>query len=300
VSIKKFVGIKNRILIASLAFGFIAALTMKAGTSVSAQKGKNGTTLAAVKTLDICDQGGGLWKYSGEIAVWNEGALDTQGLTIVDAIQNKTSSGFVDVYYPTITPNPTEYVILKGTTLETATVFKYEIVAPSLTGDIRNIVRVKILNHSGQAGTPFGPEPKATWTGGTPQPCYIPPTGCTYSQGHWGNTPGVVWPAPYDRNAFFFNSSKTWQQVMDTPAKGSGYYILAYQYIAALLNQANGAAVPGGVQTILDQADQFFQQNSDPAIACPTSSSCGLQKTWAGILDDYNNGRYPEGPKHCE
>jgi hypothetical protein len=45
---------------------------------------QNGTTLAAVKTIDICDNGNGTWTYSGEIAIWNQGAIDTLGLAIDD------------------------------------------------------------------------------------------------------------------------------------------------------------------------------------------------------------------------
>ena len=35
------------------------------------------------------------------------------------------------------------------------------------------------------------------------------------------------------------------------------------------------------------------------AAACPRSNSCGAQKAWGKILDDYNNGIYPGGPPHC-
>ena len=35
--------------------------------------------------------------------------------------------------------------------------------------------------------------------------------GCTYTQGYWGNKPGVVWPDPYSRDAVFFLSGQTWQ-----------------------------------------------------------------------------------------
>ena len=102
MSLKKFVGNKNRILIASLAF-VLVALTTWVGVSVSAQRpGRSGTTLATVKTLDICesldDEGNVQWKYSGEIAVWNEGAVATVGFTIQDCIQNKIGAGqFQDV-----------------------------------------------------------------------------------------------------------------------------------------------------------------------------------------------------------
>ena len=91
----------------------------------------------------------------------------------------------------------------------------------------------------------------------------------------------------------------TWQNILDQPAQGNGYYILGAQFIAATLNAANGAAVPAGVQSILTQANAWFLSAGTAATACPLNSSCGLQKTWAGILDDYNNGVYPGGPPHC-
>ncbi len=287
-----------RVLIATLALALIATVTTIIGLSVSAQR-RSGTTLAASKTIDICDLGDGNWKYSGDISVWNEGAVATTGLTIQDCIQNKTGSGqFMDIYCTDI---PVSAQIPAGTTMLTATVFHYEIIAPALTGDIRNAVKVTITNHSGSLGTPKGPEPKATWTGGTPGPCAVE-CGCTYTQGYWGNKPGVVWPAPYDRNAPFFNSGLTWQQILDAPAGGNGYIILGKQYIAAALNQANNACTPeglfgaGGTFTL---ATSFFNSASTPGTTCPTPSSCGTQKTWGGILDSYNNGVYPGGPAHC-
>src|SRR6266581_77203 len=93
----------------------------------------NSTTLTASKTLDICTpDAGATWVYSGEISVWNEGAVDTQGLTITDCIQNSTGGpeGGNTYCSPTdfsitssITPTPT--VIPAGTTKETATTFTY-------------------------------------------------------------------------------------------------------------------------------------------------------------------------------
>ena len=56
--------------------------------------------------------------------------------------------------------------------------------------------------------------------------------------------------------------------------------------------------VPASIQTLLDTADAWFLANT-PAV-CTSGSSCGTQKTWAAILDDYNNGVYPGGPQHCE
>ena len=78
---------------------------------------------------------------------------------------------------------------------------------------------------------------------------------------------------------------------------GTGYKILAVHYIAAVLNQANGAVVPSGVQAILDQADDWFSANAPSA--CSPGPSCGEQKSWAAILANYNLGTYPESPGHC-
>jgi hypothetical protein len=287
-------GLLQGLLMATLAVALLAGgLATPAGAAPA-----NGTTLAASKTLDICVQEDGSWLFSGEISVWNEGAVATQGLQIKDSIQNKTGSGqFQDAILCQEFTGPQ---IPAGTTLATATVFSYSCVDDPLTGDIRNIARITILNHSGSLGTPKGPEPKATWIGGEPPPCEEEnECGCTYTQGYWGNKPGVVWPAGYNRTDPFFNSGMTWQGLLDATPGGNGYIILAKQYIAAILNKANNACVPSGVQIIIDLATDFFTGAGTPSGACPQNSSCGLQKTWGGILDTYNNGTYPGGPAHC-
>lgn len=80
-----------------------------------------------------------------------------------------------------------------------------------------------------------------------------------------------MWPDPYSRDAVFY-SGQTWQQVMDTPVIVSqGYYQLAHQYIAAVLNNARGASVPTGVQTTLGLAYGWLIAN-DPS-ACTANGS---------------------------
>jgi hypothetical protein len=273
-----------------------------------AAPGNNGTTLAATKTIDICTTSENLYQYSGVVAVWNQGAVDTVGFNLTDTIQNKAGSGqFRDMYNVTnFSPSPAGYVIPKGSTQQTAVSFTYTYLSPSLlAGDIRNVAHPTILNHSNYLGTAYGPEPKATWLGGTPQPCSnLENGGCTYTQGYWGSKPNVVWPSGYSRNAPFFlatdskGNALSWQNVLDLPPQGNGYYILGEQYIAAVLNIANSnGVVPSGIKQIVDQATAWFGTNY-PA-ACNAGGSCGTQKTWASILDTYNNGNYPGGPKHC-
>jgi hypothetical protein len=293
----------------------VALLAGGLATQAEAQKGKSGTTLAAVKTIDVCSVDDTTWRYSGEIALWNEGAVGTKDLVIQDCIQNKTSTGqFADIYCNTIITPPAGFTgtIPDGTTQPTALTFKYSIDAAPLEGYIRNIARITITNHSGSLGTPKGPEPKATLTSEV-LPCPLDEEcGCTYTQGYWGSKPNVVWPDGYARDAQFFLSGQTWQQILDGTAGGNGYFILAHQYIAAVLNQANEACVPTGVQDVLEDAMTWLNGNTQgtdkigngqgaiPATGCYVGGSCGTQKDWGALLDDYNNGVYQGGPLHCD
>lgn len=253
----------------------------------------NGTTLQASKTIDVCVNDDGSYTYSGVVSVWNEGAQATQGLSIIDCVQNKVSG-------PVWTDNFCQQLNTSGKQIPAFTIesgamlFPYSATNGLLPGAIRNSAKVTILNHSGSIGTPKGPNPKATWAGEI-GPCEEL-CGCTFSQGYWGNTPGVVWPTPYDRNDTFYLSGQTWQQALDASPGGNAYYILAHQYIAAVLNVANGACEPSGVQDTIDLATEWFDNNA-PAACGP--GSCGLQVTWAGILGSYNEGTYPGGPSHC-
>jgi hypothetical protein len=124
-----------------------------------------------------------------------------------------------------------------------------------------------------------------------PAPPPPPPSnGCTLTQGYWKNHTSA-WPAPYSPSALFYDSGKTWLGILNTPAKGNAYYILGYQFIAATLNSANGASVPAGVQTALDDAGTYY---TDPA---GSSLSRSDLIALAGTLDDYNNGL--SGVPHC-
>ena len=284
----------------------LAAIVLFSPSTSAAKppKAQNGTTLAAYKTLDICEAvpaaadgtTPAIWRYSGVIAVWNEGAVDTIGLNITDFIENKPYTSKNRWFKAYDVPVIYSGEIPAGTTQLTALTFTYSVDGPALPGYIRNNVKVTILNHSNYIGTPFGPNPKVTYTGPVPPlPCEA--FGCTYTQGYWSDKPGVVWPTPYSRDAYFFLSGQTWQQVLDTPVNVSqGYYQLAHQYIAAVLN-ATGASVPDGVQETLDLAEEWLTVNVP--YVCTGPGSCGYQKDWAAVLDLYNNGLYPGGPPHC-
>lgn len=127
--------------------------------------------------------------------------------------------------------------------------------------------------------------------------CTCPPKGCVRTQGYWGNKPDMVWPKGYDRDAKFFGSYLTWQQVLDSPTRGDAYFILAHQYIAAVLNTASGASAPNSVRSVIVAAGAWFK-TAKPGIC--VRGACQLQRSWSSILDEYNNGNYPGGPEHCD
>jgi hypothetical protein len=81
-------------------------------------------------------------------------------------------------------------------------------------------------------------------------------TGCTLTPGYW-KTHSQRGPAPYDNtwallgadeeSTTFFLSGQTYYEVLWTAPAGNVYYILAHAYIAAELNQLNGASIPADV-----------------------------------------------------
>jgi hypothetical protein len=295
--------VRRTLTVAAIAAGLLASASPQALAA-----GKNGTTLAAYKTLDICVRSDGDWQYSGKFAIWNSGAILTQGIAAEDCIQKKVEgSQFEDVDTLCTTDfDPPLAEVDPGTSEGTAVTYDYEIVGQALPGvDIRNSLYLSILNHSGSVGTPKGPNPKATWTGGEPPPCAEePPAQCVYTQGYWDNKPNVVWPSPYDRNALFYElinqpDPDTWQEVMSAPnGSAPAYYQLAHQYIAALLNVASGAISPDGVEgpaVTIALADAWFGSH----VPADCTKGCGEQKDWAAVLTSFNEGKYPNGPLHC-
>jgi hypothetical protein len=133
----------------------------------------------------------------------------------------------------------------------------------------------------------------------TPAVCK-PTKSCTLTQGYWKQRKHA-WPAhplfpgttlrdwPFASSWFFFGGDKHWQDVLETPPKGDAYYILAHQYIAAVLNQANGAPPVPSVQSTLEKAYLYFSKQA-------TASRTDLT-AWADLLAKYNEGKL--GVRHC-
>ncbi len=131
--------------------------------------------------------------------------------------------------------------------------------------------------------------------------------GCTLTQGYW-KTHSEFGPAPYDdtwaqlssgASTLFFDTGKTWYQVLWTaPQGGNAYYILAHQYIAAYLNGLNGADTSAVTSQLAHAAVLLNQYDGNPL---GMDKIKGAVRTdfinTAAVLDQYNNGYI--GPGHC-
>lgn len=252
---------------------------------------------AAATTLDVCQNDAtGNWRYSGVVSVRNGAATDTSVVRIGYFIQNRVSGiAYNDVYQADA---DADALLAARSGSAAARVVPFSIEAPPLVlGTLRNTSRVTIYDPLNAAAPAIYLQPSYDMNAAV---CGCQhPKGCVRTQGYWSNKPGVVWPSPYHRyNNTFHSSGLNWQAIMDSPARGgNGYIILAHQYIAAVLNKAAGASVPASLQTVINNAAAYFA--SGATLDSCGANACETQKTWAGMLDSYNNGVYPSAPQSC-
>lgn len=145
-----------------------------------------------------------------------------------------------------------------------------------------------------------------TSSGSSTARCTCIGDGCTLTWGFW-KTHSKYGPAPYaatwdllDEDATFFLSTLTYHQTLwEDPGGRNAYYILAHQYIAAVLNKLKGASVPQGVADAITGAEALFNQYTPGQVSQKSAGAIRAQFVyWAEILDNYNNGQL--GPEHCD
>ncbi|MBS2212852.1 hypothetical protein KEM09_15650 [Carboxylicivirga mesophila] len=141
----------------------------------------------------------------------------------------------------------------------------------------------------------------------------IPPDndGCTLTQGYWknhtGDGPGNqtnAWQGATQPDTPF-NATQTYLEVLETSAAGGNpYYILAHQYIAALLNVENGPVDLNNwpdVKEAFDNAAELFDNDGVDDVV-PEQTFTEQQKSdmvnWSTVLDLFNNGILGSG--HCD
>ncbi|MHC4363933.1 MAG: hypothetical protein ACYSTJ_00515 [Planctomycetota bacterium] len=137
--------------------------------------------------------------------------------------------------------------------------------------------------------------------------------GCTLTPGYW-KTHSKYGPAPYDNtwalvdpngeDSEFFDTGQSWYEVLWTePKGGNAYYILGHAYIAAVLNELNGASVPAEVVTAMNDAEVLLDGYDGNPMSMDglKGKNAKLVRAQfiaiAELLDDYNNGII--GPGHC-
>lgn len=127
-------------------------------------------------------------------------------------------------------------------------------------------------------------------------PCDV---GCSLTPGYW-KTHSKYGPAPYDdtwvlkgEDTVFFLSGKSWYGALWTPPAGNAYWILAHAYIAAVLNDLNGADT-SAITAELAAAKTLFETYTPAQV---TRQVRNQFTSLATTLDNYNNGLI--GPGHC-
>ncbi len=213
------------------------------------------------------------------------------------------------------------YMVAEGLTGPDGTV--------TFSGEAIVVTSYKVWEEARECWEPTTPEINGPWEGGyytritlgwddqsatvvfgntnTCEPTPPPPSGCSLTPGYW-KTHSEYGPAPYDAtwaelpngaDTPFFDTGKSWYEVLHTkPKRGNAYYILARAYIAAYLNDLNGADT-----TIISDKMDTAASLLDKYDGNPKSMRKIRRRVRrrfiriASRLDEHNNGCI--GPGHC-
>ena len=124
------------------------------------------------------------------------------------------------------------------------------------------------------------------------------PNICVVTQGFWKNQP-EDWPVTSLTLGTVTYTQAQLLTILGEPVRGNGLVSLSKQLIAAKLNQANGACVPAAVAAAITLADALIGSAIVPPVGsgfADPSATSALNT----ILDQYNNGQAPGGPRHCD
>jgi hypothetical protein len=135
--------------------------------------------------------------------------------------------------------------------------------------------------------------------------------GCTLTQGYW-KTHADASSSKYDDtwddlggpDAIFLWGLSYIDILNTSPKQGDAWYILAHQYIAAILNEAAGAntVTPTDITDELADALALLTAWAPGSLTSKATGAAAAARDdaleLAGDLDDWNNG--VTGPGHCE
>lgn len=205
-------------------------------------------------------------------------------------------------------------------TLTDATTLHYTafITAPDECGQIGHLVNIATLKE----GSPdIEPQHEVILTN-----CFHTPEceelGCVLTLGYWKTHFPDSWPSvpsnyppelevlhlSIDYSQFYKalnkkSQSQSWIDVLNTPTKkGNAYYILAHQFIPAILNILNGASIPQKIAEAIKQSNEWFEKYS-PDDNYSDGDTYLAKEILTPLLDTYNNGlNFPKTgwPPHCD
>ena len=156
-----------------------------------------------------------------------------------------------------------------------------------------------VVNTATFTGLETGATGSSSWTVQGQVPCQL---GCTLTQRYW-KTHSERGPAPYDdtwasvggASTPFFLSGVSYYDALHARVGGNVYWTLARVYIAAQLNQSNGASFTAA-QSAFDAATALLGTSTPSQVATDKSVRDDVVKL-AAELDAYNNGFLI--PSHC-
>ena len=140
-----------------------------------------------------------------------------------------------------------------------------------------------------------------------PPPTEEPGNDCVYGQGYWKNH-SDTWPAESLVIADERYNQEELLALFSSPTHGDKSLILARQYVAALLNVANGASAAAMASEVLAASEQWMTVCKDEDGRLPygisqkrrddseTYSCSKSAKHLAGLLDLYNGGKLGTPP----
>lgn len=124
---------------------------------------------------------------------------------------------------------------------------------------------------------------------------------CTFTQGYWKNHE-EAWPVDALSIGGRSYSASELDALLGTPTGGDSSLILGHQFIAALLNVANGARTSPELDTAIDSAQQWMAAHADADGRLPYGTASGSDAhsqatTLADTLAEFNEGSIGAG--HC-
>lgn len=160
---------------------------------------------------------------------------------------------------------------------------------------------VDVISSSGMAGSGAGEDDPDSSEDGDDDDGDVTPGDCTLTQGYWKNHED--WPVSDLTLGGVTYEAAELDALLENETEGDASLILSHQLIAARLNEAAGATVPGSVADAMADADAWLVSNADADGRLPFGPAAteGAHVAASGIateLDAFNMGNV--GPGHCD